>query len=445
MTVPDLNLSKARSLNYFRQLKGSVLFRVGAVGATFVSMPLMLKYLGPERFGIWATMLTLINWITFFDFGINNGVKNKIAECIAKNEWIDLKKNIATAYVTIGIFSTVCFVLIWATHRYIPWQSIFNSQNVPESEVLNAVFFLSFFVLLNFSVSVVRQILHANQRTSVVVFGQFLTNIVALALVALVYVFSEPSIVLMSFCYGIAIVLANIILTLQLYKRNPEFRPKLAFFDRSKLKDLCTLGVKFFIIQLAALVIFTTDKIIITQLMGPSQVVPYEVLYKLFSIFTLLHGILLAPLWPAFTDAYGRGDHAWIARSIKIQIKIFAVMSLGMLILAYIGPYVVRMWVGDVVNQELSTYFLFATFTALVVWSNIFAYVANATSQLGTQLISAILAAIINIPLSILLVSKFDMGLAGVVVATIVSLLFYAVIGPIHTYILLKPKSTKLL
>lgn len=440
MTDLEINLSKARSLNYLRQLKSSVLFRIGSIGATFVSMPLMLKYLGPERFGIWATMLTLINWITFFDFGINNGLKNKIAECIAKNELKNLKKYIATAYISIGIFSSVCFAIIWVLHRYVPWRSIFNSQNVPDSEILNAVFFLSFFVLLNFFVSVVRQILHANQRTSAVVFGQFLTNVLALLLVAVVYAFAEPSIVLVSFCYGAAIVLANAILTLQLFKRNPEFRPRLSFFDQKKLKDLCALGVKFFIIQLAVLIIFTTDKIIITQFMGPSYVVPYEVIYKLFSIFTLLHGLLIAPLWPAFTDAYGRGDFAWIVHSIKIQIKIFTFMLIGMLLLACMGPHVVKIWVGDVVDVGLLTYLLFALLTALSVWSNIFAYLANATSQLGTQLVSAILAALVNIPLSIMLVSKFDLGLDGVVIASAVSLSFYAVVGPIHSYLLLKSK-----
>lgn len=38
-------------------------------------MPIMIKYLGAEQFGIWATMLTLITWVMLFDFGIGNGLK----------------------------------------------------------------------------------------------------------------------------------------------------------------------------------------------------------------------------------------------------------------------------------------------------------------------------------------------------------------------------------
>ena len=74
------------------------------------------------------------------------------------------------------------------------------------------------------------------------------------------------------------------------------------------MKSITSLGFQFFIIQIAVIVIFTTDKILITQLFGPEYVASYDVVFKLFSIITIAHGILMAPLWSAYSDAYHRND-----------------------------------------------------------------------------------------------------------------------------------------
>ncbi len=100
-----------RTKNYLKQIKGSVLFKLGAILAGFIAMPIMIKYLGMEMFGIWATMLTLISWIMLFDLGIGNGLKNKVSESLAKNDTNLASAYISTAYVVIGLVSLVLLVI----------------------------------------------------------------------------------------------------------------------------------------------------------------------------------------------------------------------------------------------------------------------------------------------------------------------------------------------
>ena len=88
-----------------------------------------------------------------------------------------------------------------------------------------------------------------------------------------------------------------------------------------------TINEAIFHIFNCIFVIFTTDKILITQLFGPQHVASYDVVFKLFSVITIVHGILMAPLWSAYSDAYHRNDMEWIKKTIKNQLKIYLLIN----------------------------------------------------------------------------------------------------------------------
>ena len=427
-----------RSQNYLRQVKGGALYKIGAIGMTFLVMPIMIKYLGVEQFGVWTTMLTLITWVMLFDLGIGNGLKNRVSESLAQDNLEQVRGYISTAYGLIGVISLALFVLFSVIGNWLSWQVIFNTQSIVEEDLKNSVLALSFFIFLNFWIGLVNQIYHGLQKTSFVVLGQFLSNSFALVLVVLLSLFSDSSIFFMVCAYGLSVVLANFILTAYVLKIDKKLLPSARCFDRNKIKPLLSLGMKFFVIQIAALVIFTSDKILITQLLGPQYVTPYEVVFKLFSVITIAHGLILLPLWPAYSDAYQRGDLDWINKKIWQQTKISMALVLAALLMASLGPRIVDLWVGGEVVASKTLYYLFAVFIVVSVWSNVFAYFVNATNELGAQLYTSVLAAIINVPLSIYFVTELGLKLEGVILATIISLSIFAVVGPIQVFRIVK-------
>ncbi len=434
MGIRKLNLSITRSRNYRAQLKGSALYKVGAIAATFFAMPIMIKYLGVEQFGVWATMLTLITWVMLFDFGIGNGLKNKVSESLAQDNQEQAAEFISTAYGLIGLISLGLFTVFLIASFWLPWQNIFNTQVITEADLRHNVITLSFFIFFNFWIGLVSQIYHGMQKSSVVVLGQFISNSLALVLVFLLFQFTESSIRFMIWAHGFSLVFSNVAITLSVYKVHRGLMPKLQGFDRNKIAPLFSLGVKFFIIQLAVLMIFMTDKLLITQLLGPENVTPYEVLFKLFSIITVLHGLILVPLWPAYSDAYQRRDFVWIREAIKHQLKVALWLFAGAFILAGIGPIVVNLWIGNTITLSTSLYFLFALFIVFSVWSNVFAYFVNAVNRLNLQLYTSMFAAIVNVPVSIYLVKVVGLGLNGIILATIISISIFGLLGPVHVF-----------
>lgn len=429
-----------RTQNYFLQLKLSVVFKLAAVIASFVAMPLTLNLLGAERFGIWATMLTLVNWVLFFDFGLGHGLKNKVAESIARGETSLLQSYVGMAYLAFGLISGVLALIILFLCFFLPWESIFNAETLGRNEIGFSVGLLALFILANFVLGLVKQVLHGAQKTSVVVFGQFLASALTLIFIAVAIALQKSSIMTMVLCYGLAMLISNGTLSVLTYLKHFEWAPRFATLQWSRFRDLWVFGLKLFVIQLAALVIFTTDRMVITQVLGPSEVVPYEVLFKLFSIFALVQGLALAPLWPAYTDAYHRGDYAWVKNAYKKQLIVFAVILFAIATLVMLGPLVVRLWIGEGFEVSSSLYVTFAVVSGLSIWSNLFASFVNAIERIGLQLCTALAAAAINLPLSIYLSKHLDWGLPGILWATVASLSIYSLLGPIQVCLLLRNK-----
>ena len=60
----------------------SLVYKIGSACLSLISAPLLLKCLGDEKYGAYATMLSVISWIYYCDLGIGNGLRNKLAESI---------------------------------------------------------------------------------------------------------------------------------------------------------------------------------------------------------------------------------------------------------------------------------------------------------------------------------------------------------------------------
>lgn len=431
-------VSKARTRNYLRQIKDAVAYRAVAMAASFLTIPLMIGYLGQEQFGVWSTLLTVMSWIVFFDLGIGNGLRNKVAESLAKNEQTEAACYIASGYTLIGLIALAVWVIVTVTSYFIPWQTVFNTHAIPEATLRTTVQIAAFFIVLNFWIGLIGALLGAVQKTSLVALGQLITNLAVLGLVFVLTKTTDASISQLALVYGLSLVLANILLSLWFYRRHPELRPH-PYLDRRHVRPLLHVGLQFFIIQFAVLVIFTTDKVLITQLFGPQYVTQYEVVFKLFSVITFVHTLVSAPLWSAYTDAYHRGDFTWIEGMLRKQLMVFGGVTLAVLALGLSARPIIAVWIGRELVVSLPLIIVMGIFVLISIWNNVFAMLVNGIGKIRLQLYTAVVAMLVNIPLSIFFATHLGLGLSGIVLGTICSLLLAAVALPIQVHFLITP------
>lgn len=419
----------ARTSNYLQQVKGSILYKGVAVAASFLVVPIMISYLGLAQFGVWSTLLTIMSWIVFFDLGIGNGLRNKVAESLAKDEPQQAKNYVSSAYTLIGFLALVLWALFFTTSYLISWQSIFNTSAVSEEQLRYSVQVAMSFVLVNFWMGLVTALLGAVQKSALVSLGQLFTNVFALLVTYLLYHFTEGSISNLAWMYGAGLLGGNLMLSAWFYKRY-KFLTPIFSLDYTHLKPLLSVGARFFVIQLAVLVVFATDKILIAQFFGPEHVAEYEVVFKLFSVVIFLHTLISSPLWSAYTDAYHRRDTIWIVRMLRTQLKLYAIVLLGLVVLAFLAQFIIGIWIGSDFAVSRTLIVFVALFVAVSTWNNIFAIMLNGAGAVNVQLYTAVAAMVVNIPLALLMVKVFGMGISGIVLAATISLLFSAIFLP---------------
>jgi O-antigen/teichoic acid export membrane protein len=329
-----------------RHISLTFVYKVLAIGLSYLLVPLTINYLDIEQYGIWMTLLSIMSWVAFFDIGLGNGLRNKLAEAVAVNDIKLAKTYVSTAYIAISFIALVFFVILLFILPFTNWNKIFNTSSVSNAEFSRVVFVVGFFFLFNFVLSLCNQMFYAYQEASLPTLRSVLLNLLALIAIYILIHYSSGSLLYLGICYGLSMVLSNLVLIFYFFKKHSTVIPSKKYIDLSKIKEIASLGVKFFIIQMAVLVIFATDNMIITQVLGPEQVTPYNVVFKLFSIITIGHGIIVAPLWSAYTEAYAKGDIKWIRNTLKKLNMLMIPIIIFVLILIIFARDIINIWVG---------------------------------------------------------------------------------------------------
>ncbi|MGG3709335.1 lipopolysaccharide biosynthesis protein [Heyndrickxia coagulans] len=398
-----------------------------------------------EVFGVWMTILTLLGWFELVNLGIGNGLRNKITEIYYDIEKI--KEYISTAYTISTIISAVVMILYLLFFRVINWQLIFNTKSISH-ESLNLLFSI---IIISYLAQMVFQLLNsicfANQDAVYPSLFPVISNLIIIIFIFFLRLFkntSEGNIILLGTIYGLTtlgvLFFANIFFFKTKYKR---IKPQISHINFKHSTSLMNTGIKFLILQLCAAVIFTTDSIIITNLLGPVEVSKYQLVYKLFNVFNVISMIIMTPLWSAFSLAYSKNDYKWIKSVLMKLLYLMIPVIIGIGVLALTCKKIIYVWMGTNINISYPLIIIVALYTFGVVWSNVFSYILNGLNRINLQLSAMIFGAIINIPLSILFVEKYNFGICGVVAASFISLLTYNVLAPLETHLFIKKLISK--
>jgi O-antigen/teichoic acid export membrane protein len=192
------------------------------------------------------------------------------------------------------------------------------------------------------------------------------------------------------------------------------------------------LGVKFFFLQIVALIIFSSSNIIIAQLFAPEDVVPYSIAFKYYNLVTMLFSMVLTPFWSAYTDAYTRGDHIWIRRTIDVLKRAWLVAAAVVIVMSVFANDFYRFWVGSDIVIPLEMSLVMGVYVLIIAWSNIYANFINGTGKVRLQMYFAAGIGAVNIPLAVALASYSGLGIVGVVLAPCLCLLPGCFVWPVQ-------------
>jgi O-antigen/teichoic acid export membrane protein len=211
-----------------------------------------------------------------------------------------------------------------------------------------------------------------------------------------------------------------------------DLTPSFAAIDTRLSRDLLSLGGSFFILQIAGLVLFSTDNLIILKLFSAEEVVPYNVSFRYFSLLSILFSLFLAPFWPVFTSLFANSDPDRIRRVVRRLVQAWMILVFAGAVMLLSAPLVYRAWLGPDIRVPAMMDLCMLLFALVSSWNNIFAAFLNGVSRIRLQVVVAVITALLNVPLSVVLASSAGMGPSGVMMATCLCLLGGSVVAPLQ-------------
>ncbi len=441
--INRFNSGHSRSVRARKQILISFFIKSISIIIGFVFVPLLLHYLGAAEYGIWLTLSSIIAWVSYFDIGLGNGLRNRFAESLAKGEYQMARIYVSTTYAGLSLIFGTFFFIFLAINPFLSWHEILKAPLSLEHELSSLVVITVGFFLLRFTLKLISIIIVADQRSAISNIFDPLSNVVSLIAILILIQYAESSLLNLGIVLGAAPVFVLAIATIYFFRKDyRDYRPSFKLINFSYFKDLTGLGIKFFIIQITVVVIMSTNNLIITQVVGPEAVASYNIAYKYFGLVLMLFTIITDTYWSAYTEAFIKKDFAWIRRVTGNLAKGWIGVLLVLALMLVFAKDFYRLWVGADVIIPFQLSAMTALFIAIYVWYIIFIIFINGTGKITLQLYVSVAVAVLNIPVSIFFASFLGMGTAGVILGSCVTYLPGAIIAPIQYHKIINSRDT---
>lgn len=430
-----------RSVTVKKNIIGSLCIKGCSILISLLLVPITLGYVSSELYGIWLTLSSIIVWLNFFDIGFSLGLRNKLAEAIALEDWNRGKALVSTTYfMMIVIFVPLCLILEFLV-PHINWGAFLNVDPIYNDEIIQTLYVLIACFCLQMIVNVLSAIISAYQKVALSSAFPVIGNFFSLVIIIILTQMCPPSLVSLAFAISaMPIVVLSIASIILFYKKFKPISPSVKAFDKKYIKDLFGLGSKFFLIQIQVVVLYQCTNILISNVAGPNEVTAYNIAYKYLGVALMVFNIILAPLWPAFTDAYTKKDFVWMNNIYAKMKKVYLVSTVIIILLIVLSPFIYHLWIGTKAMIPFAMTITVGLYMILNSWDTLQVMLINGIGAIKLQTYVTLIGLIFHIPISLFL-GKY-LGAIGVVFSMIIITVIYLSFFTVQINKILKRKAT---
>lgn len=429
-----------RSVKAKKNIAAMIFIKGGNILVGLLLVPLTLHYVSSETYGIWLAISSMVAWFSFFDIGINNGLKNRLAEALAREDIPLAKRYVSTTYALLILIFIPLMVILLVVAPMLDWYSILNLQQEAVSGLLASVCIVITYFCINFILSTVNVVMTADQRPADAAFRTLVQQVLTLAVIYILTLTTKGSLVnlCLALCACPIIVVGVFNLTL-FFGRYKRIAPSLRDVDFSTAPDLFKLGIQFFIIQIAGVIQYQMTNFLIIRYFGATEVTEYNIAYKYFNIPYMFWMTMLTPVWAAVTDAIAKNDYPWVKGAVKKYLLLFLIFLAGTLLMLVLSQHLYRLWVGDSVIVPFQVSLWVMVFNLAMMFGSIFVNVLNGAGILRVQAIACIISPFVFLGFCFLFI-RMGWGVKSILIASILANFNGLLFAPVQCWNLLRKR-----
>ncbi len=418
-STPD-GRSKERLRRALLTSASVVIARVISMAGPLITVPLVLGYLGHERYGLWMTVVAMVGMFTFADLGLGNGLMTEISQADGRGDVQESRRCIASALFALSGVALILLCLYLIVFPFVPWPRVLNASSAAllrDSGAVVTVCFIAF--LVNLPMGVV-------QRTQCGLQQGFQSNLwqcvgsainVAVVLTAVKAHAALPVLVL---CVTGVQPLVNLLNGCVFFAfQRPHLRPRLQDFHWATARRLLGTGFWFFLVSILMAIGIYSDNVVVAHVVGLKTVPLYSIPASLAVYLAAVASMLHTPFWAANGEALARGDISWVRRNTTriVKLNVLITGSAG-LVFVIVGPIFLHWWIAPDFTPGR---FLFAGMAAWAFLTSVMGpifMILNGANAVRVQVLMFGAFSFVAIILKILLARRI--GIAGVVWASVV-------------------------
>lgn len=291
--------------------------RISNILIGLITVPIILKYLGEDLFGIWAVLISIIGILSFYDFGIGVGLRNLLIECVGRDDNEKPRELISNALLVLVILAVLMIVLVYTIAPLFSWGSIIKCQN-PASvpEILPALQAVVSMFALGLPIVQFQNIASAYQRGYWGYLCFFIGRIVSFLFILWCVSAEQPLWILAGGYVGLPFFVTLVGWVIFLFVA-PSLRPWPLRPNWALIKKLFDIGFFVLIHHLSFAMINTSAIMLIANTINAASVIPYSVTNQLLGASNIITASLMLGVSVAVGEAWYRQEHGWIKKTIR--------------------------------------------------------------------------------------------------------------------------------
>ncbi|MFM2241459.1 MAG: hypothetical protein RLZ97_314 [Verrucomicrobiota bacterium] len=403
----------------------SVASKLGTVLLQLLAMPLAVRVLGREEFGLYATVTSTLAVVHALEIGVGPALAHGLSETSASGDVAKRRRLASTAFMVVFGIAIIAFLGVSLVLANVPFTTLYGERFAGMESSLRPALWLgvalfALIFLLNLTDRMREGLLEVAYTNSWGAAG----NVIA-GLVVGIGIWHFPQVwflVLAVFGTQCLMKVGNLIMLL---RKHPELLPRPGLFDRGIAKSLLADGSAYSIAaMLVGIVEYHAAVWMVGKTYGPAQSALYGVFVQLTVMQLGFVIMLTTPTWPAVAEALVRNDLAWARKSAKrlyLVGGLIACAAFGGM--AVLGPWAMEIWLGEsfrgLGHDLLACY---GAYAAMHIWRHIGHALMLGTGQVQRMARIQTLEMLVMLPVAWYTVHTGGIGMMLAAMAIIIAL-----------------------
>jgi len=402
---------------------GKYLSRVISLAIGFFFTPYLLGKLGAEVMALQVIAFQILQYSSVVNSSFSTGYFRFATIFHSRNEFGKMNHVLSQ-----GLFLTIVssLVTIGAVGVIIPFvDKLFGLG----PSLANIARFTICFTTVGFIFGIVFEVyttpLYIKQKLFVVNLGDSAGKLLSSILILVLFVYITPRLEWWVSASVVAGILVQLAVVLPISKRAvPEIVIKLSRPDRGELKGLVGFSLYTLIGSLGYLLYFSSDSVIISNMLGPKAVTLYNIGQRWDPQIRILVLAFTSGLGPMCTRFFSQNnfDELKSTFSESVRLAYLIVLLPSIFLIAYSGPFL-ALWVGqEYVITSGPVLTLVMGCLALSVSGCVSWEMLVSINQVRSASLATVLLGVVNVVASIFFV-HFGMGIFGVAMGSTIALI----------------------